>query len=228
MKQHYDVLIATPGRSMENEYVKSLVDTITYLSKVGISYKFLNEYSSQVNMAREATAMGSMFLDAFNTELVRGEVTYDKIIWIDSDISWDVNDFMKLYESDKDVVSGIYLNEKGVPMFSMLSEEIDMASMILSDNYFPVAATGFGFIAIKSGIFEKIQRPWFDLVFNKLVNEDGKEMLIPLGEDYSWCNKARAAGFDIFIDPSVKLNHHKKISIDAKEILRKPNEKTSL
>lgn len=213
---------------MENEYVKSLVDTITYLSKVGISYKFLNEYSSQVNMAREATAMGSMYLDAFNTELVRGEVTYDKIIWIDSDISWEVDDFMKLYESDKDVVSGIYLNDKGTPMFSMLSEEIDMTAMILSGKEFPVAATGFGFIAIKSGIFEKIQRPWFDLVFNKLVSEDGREMLIPFGEDYSWCNKARAAGFDIFIDPTIKLNHHKKITINAKEILRKTDEKATL
>lgn len=213
---------------MENEYVRSLVNTISYLSEVGITYKFLNEYSSQVNMAREATAMGSMFLDAFNTELVRGEVTYDKIIWIDSDISWEINDFMKVYESDKDIISGIYLNDLGVPMFSLLSEEVDMATMISSSLPFPVSATGFGFIAIKSGIFEKIQRPWFDLVFNKLVNDNGKEMLIPFGEDYSWCHKARNVGFDIYIDPSVKLNHHKKVTINAKEVLRKTNDQATL
>ena len=219
MKPHINVLIATTGRSFENEYVRSLVDTIAYLVKNNITYRFLNEYSSQVNMAREATAMGSMYLDAFNKEILRGEVTYDKIIWIDSDISWKVEDFIKIYESDKDVISGVYLNEKGVPMFSTLSEEISPFLMLLSENEFPIAAAGFGFIGIKSGIFENIPRPWFDLVFQKLENEAGEEMLIPYGEDYSWCTKARKAGYEIFLDPSVLVNHHKKTTIEPSNLI---------
>jgi len=218
-KPHYNVLIATPGRSMENEYVRSLVETTKHLSKLGITYKFLNEYSSQVNMARESTTMGSMFLDAFNKEPVRGEVTYDKIFWIDSEISWTVEDFMKIYGSDKDIISGVYLNEKGVPMFSTISEEISPYAILTNANEFPIAAAGFGFIAIKSGIFESIQRPWFDLVFQKLENEAGQEMLIPYGEDYSWCEKAKKAGYEIFLDPSVLVNHHKKVVINAKELV---------
>ena len=83
MKPHYNVLICTPGRMMEAEYVRSLVTTISHLEKMGISYLYLNEYSSQVNAAREATIMGSRFLHAFATEPVNGQVTYDKIIWID-------------------------------------------------------------------------------------------------------------------------------------------------
>jgi hypothetical protein len=219
MKPHINVLIATPGRSFENEYVTSLVDTIAYLVKNDITYRFLNQYSSQVNMAREATAMGSMYLDAFNKEVLRGEVTYDKIIWIDSDISWKVEDFIKIYESDKDVVSGVYLNEKGVPMFSTLSEEISPFLMLLSETQFPIAAAGFGFIGIKSGIFESIPRPWFDLVFQKLENEAGEEMLIPYGEDYSWCTKAKKAGYEIFLDPSVLVNHHKKTAIEPSTLI---------
>jgi hypothetical protein len=88
VKPHVNVLLATPGRNMEAEYVKSLIQTISYLNQVGISYMFLNEYSSMVSTAREATAMGDQYLDPFNNSPVRGQVTYDKIFWIDSDIVW--------------------------------------------------------------------------------------------------------------------------------------------
>lgn len=42
-----------------------------------------------------------------------GSVTYNKIFMIDSDIEWHPNDFMKLYESDKDAIVGAYLMASG-------------------------------------------------------------------------------------------------------------------
>lgn len=215
MKPHYNVLIATPGRSMEAEYVRSLVSTIDFLTNSKITYKFLNQYSSQVSAAREATAMGSDFLDAFNSNLVLGECTYDKIIWIDSDISWDIPDFMKLYESELDIVSGVYFNHQGTPMFSVHDDQLYSDPRILQNvnDPFEIFAAGFGFIAMKNGIFEKMPRPWFETVFQKITNNDGREMLIPFGEDYSWCAKARQCGFKIHLDPTIRLTHHKKIAI---------------
>ena len=151
MIPHYNVLIDTPGRSMEAEYVRSLVNTIEYLQAAGISYKYLNEYSSQVSAAREATTMGSDFLDAFNNKPVRGECTYDTMIWIDSDISWEVEDFMKLYETDKNIVSGVYFNHLGVPMFSIHDDQLYSDPKILQNvkDPFEVFAVGFGFVAVK-------------------------------------------------------------------------------
>lgn len=213
--EHVNILIATPGRNMEAEYVRSLIETITYLNDNGITYKFLNQYSPQVNAAREATAMDSRYLDAFNQKPYRGQVTYDKMFWIDSDISWNVNDFIKLYESDKDIVSGVYLNENGIPMFSIDEEKYKdkLSELISGDILFDVIGVGFGFIAIKNGVFENIQRPWFENVFYKIQNDSGEEILVSYGEDYSWCRKASQSGFTIYIDPKVTVAHHKKVKI---------------
>jgi hypothetical protein len=217
--EHYNVLICTPGHSMEAEYVKSLVETIKILNKENISFKFLSEYSSTVSGAREATLMGSLFLDAFTTMPVSGKITYDKIFWIDSDISWDPKDFIRIYQSDKDITSGIYVNNKGLPMFTQLESElnIDVLNMCQYTEKFEVAAAGFGFIAIKSGIHEDMQRPWFESIYQEIENEDKtKKMKIPFGEDYSWCYRARFQGYNIYIDPKVKITHNKKIPLSLK------------
>jgi hypothetical protein len=214
-KPHVNVLIATPGRMMEAEYVKSLVATMEYLNKEGISYLYLNEYSSQVNAAREATAMGSRFLYAFETSPLRGEVTYDKMIWIDSDISWSPEDFMKLYNSRFDIVSGLYFNEEGVPLFTFKEDDIyfDHKKLKYKEYPFEVFGVGFGFVAMKSGVFESIPRPWFETEFQRITNDEGKEMFIPWGEDYSWCIKAQNQGYKVYLDPSIRVGHHKKIRI---------------
>lgn len=214
-KPHVDILICTPGRMMEAEYVKSLVETIKHLDSIGISYIYLNEYSSQVSAAREATAMGSTLLSAFSTEPLNGQVTYKKMIWIDSDISWNVEDFIKLYESRYDVVSGLYFNERGVPLFTFKENDIFFDKEKIKHKKYPfeVFGAGFGFIAMKSGVFENCKRPWFETEFQRITNEEGKEMFIPWGEDFSWCIKAHDAGYKIMLDPSIAVGHHKKIRI---------------
>jgi hypothetical protein len=216
MKPHINVIIATPGRNMEAEYVKSLIQTISYLNQVGISYMFLNEYSSMVSTAREATAMGEQYLDPFNNSPYRGQVTYDKIFWIDSDIGWEITDFMKIYESDKDIVSGLYFNEKMTPMFSVAVEDAatEIDKILRSNKEEEVFAAGFGFIAMKNGVFENMQRPWFESLFEKMTSEDGeKEIFIPYGEDFAWCKKAHQAGFKVYLDPTVSLSHYKKVRV---------------
>lgn len=214
-ENHVNVLICTPGRSMEAEYVKSLVQTLGYLNSNGISYLYLNEYSSQVSAAREATAMGSRYLQAFETKPLSGQVTYDKMIWIDSDISWTPDQFIKLYESKYDIVSGVYFNHEGVPMFSVKEDEIFYNPETLRGKEYPfeIFAAGFGFISIKSGVFENMKRPWFETVYQRIENEEGKEMFIPWGEDYSWCKKATDAGYKIYLDPSIRVGHHKKVMV---------------
>lgn len=213
--EHYNVLICTPGRSMESEYVKSLVDTISYLQKNGITYKYSNQYSSQVDAARESTIMGSTFLDIFNNKPLLGQATYDKIFWIDSDMSWTIDDFLRLYSSDKDIISGLYISDEGVPMFAPIKENVDMDTRFAFNEkeVFEISAAGFGFICIRNGIFESMKRPWFETRFQHLTSDDGRMSLVPFGEDYSWCVSAKEAGYKIFIDPNVKLVHHKKIAL---------------
>lgn len=213
MKPHVNVIIATPGRNMEAEYVKSLVNTLNYLNKQGISYVYTNQYSSSVSAAREATIVGSTYLNAFNKYPLSGEFTYDKIFWIDSDIAWEVKDFAKLLESEKDIVSGLYYNEKMTPMFSVNADDAikEIDKILKSKKEEKIFASGFGFIAIKQGVFEKIPRPWFQTEFDIISSEDNSQsIMIPFGEDFSWCKRAKEQGFEIYLDPTVILSHYKK------------------
>lgn len=205
--KHYNVLIATPGDSMLNSYVKSLFDTLAILVKKKISHLWINRASSHVSLAREATTMNNNFMDVTKNAPLLGEVTYDKIIWIDSDISWTPEDFLKIYNSELDIVSGVYLNNEYRPMFSVKNQE-NMKDLLALEQPFEVDKVGFGFVGIKQGVFESIPRPWFGTEYIKHT-QDGKEYLIPFGEDYSFCVKAKKAGYQVYVDPTVKVGHHK-------------------
>jgi hypothetical protein len=93
---HYDVLIATPGPSMKPEYVMSLMKTVEALSSRGISYHLLNKYSSFVPSARELTATDTYSHNWMTNRVGSGKFTYKKIFWIDSDIEWEPEDFLKV------------------------------------------------------------------------------------------------------------------------------------
>lgn len=214
MKRSVDVIIATPGHSMESEYVKSLVSTISFLNERGITFHYSNRYTSRVAAAREATAMDSEYLDAFNNSPLRGEIDYKKIFWIDSDMSWEPSDFYRLYNSNADIVSGLYLSNFGAPMFTVNDANQDIKALVSGTSPFPVMGAGFGFICMSKGVFEAMPRPWFDTKFSKIVDEStGKEVFIPFGEDYSWCISAAECGFTTFVDPLVRVTHNKKVPI---------------
>jgi len=205
--RHYNVLIATPGRNVEIQYLKSLLDTLEILQQENISYKFINQYSSQVAAAREGTVMNDNFLDITNNTPLLGQATYDVMFWIDSDISWTPEDFLKLYRSDKDITSGVYVSDQGVLMYT----PSDYAHLDQKEHV-EITHAGFGFIAIKQGVFETLPRPWFQTQYTKTTIND-KEYLIPYGEDYSFCSKARQHGYKIFLDPTVNVTHYKQIPL---------------
>ncbi|MSX83313.1 MAG: hypothetical protein F2740_03095 [Actinobacteria bacterium] len=214
--EHYDVLIATPGNMLESQYVKSLVLTLSECDKRGITYKWLNNYSSLVHHARELTASGTEGLNLNPNQVSPNgdENTYNKIFWIDSDIAWTPEQFFKLYDSEKEVISGAYLladgftttvHAWGAPGGMPAVEIVKMTDPIR------VQSLGFGFVCMKSGVFEKITRPWFSHEYVKVGQaEDGSDIMDAVGEDISWCVKAYRAKIDLYFDPTVLVTHIKK------------------
>ena len=75
------------------------------------------------------------------------------------------------------------------------------------DYIYEVKNVGFGFIAIKKEVFDKIKKPYFDFFFK---DEDGTTVR---GEDIYFCDKVREAGFKIMLDPRLKCKHNKEILI---------------
>jgi hypothetical protein len=164
-KLHFNVLIATPGRNFVPEYVESVMDTCAWLSSQGLTYKFLNKYSSFVPSARELTATNTYSHDYDTNEIGCGKFTYDKIVWIDSDISWDVDTFKKLFESDKEIISGIYqTGPSGIVALALpdddgLPRKVNKVEFLLWEEPFEVLDVGFVFVSMRSGLFENINIP---------------------------------------------------------------------
>jgi len=207
--KHYNVVIATPGFSMDAEYVKALMATCERLVDEGISFTFLSEYSSFVPHAREATAMGGKELRYDKKQIAGGKFTYDKIFWIDSDIVWTPEDFLKLYFADLDIVSGLYLldDEKSVPVQVVDGfVRLEKANVKFLEKTFQAGAVGFGFVCIKSGVFESMPRPWFKLA---RLNRGAERPELMVGEDFSWCYSAIENGFKIWVDATVQVTHRK-------------------
>jgi hypothetical protein len=219
--EHYDVLIVTPGSSMEKKYVVSLMATIKELDSNNISWAYSSFSNSDVAIAREQSVAGVG--DPFDFKEfdgpMAGSITYNKIFFIDSDIYWTPEDFLNLYYSDYEFISGVYLqadmvnttlfrkipgsNTTGIEV--LLKEEIFRRTFI-----FEVEAVGLGFCCLKQGALEKIKRPWFSHVI-KTMPTGGVYMP---SEDISFCSKAKDAGIKIFAEPAVLVGHAgKKIDI---------------
>ena len=215
IKPHYDVVIATPGKDLHQGYVSSLVDTLRWLGEQGLTYKWLNKAGSLVSTTRELTALDSYNPDWETREIGRGEFTYGKIFWIDSDIGWDVEQFQQILDSDLDVVGGMYQTAPdgrvAVAMFDGLGQPTvvrEQDFMMMDEGpIHEVYGLGFGFIAMKSGVFEACDRPWFLM---ERIRWDHLEFDLNIGEDYSWCVNARRNGFKVMLDASVKVLHHKE------------------
>ena len=212
---HFNVVITTPGHHMCAEYVKCLMATIHTLDANNISWIFQSEYASIITNAREATITGSRNLEVFNPAPGKGQYTYDKLFMIDSDIVWNPEQFLRLYASNKDLISAVYFEAQGADAMvhrakndfkPMKREEIQLLQQL--DEPIEVYGVGLGFMCVKSGVFESLKRPWFGL--GKVIQEvDGVIYELPLGEDLYFCEKVADQGHQVYLDPQVIVGHVK-------------------
>ena len=214
---HVNLVIATPGHSMMGSYVKSLLALISELNTRGITWAFSNHYSSLVHNAREMTLSGTNQNSFEQRKPFEGNLTYDKVMWIDSDIAFEPEDVLKLYYSDKDIISGAYLlsNGESTSYPKLLDRALIITEIQELDGLCKIEGSGFGFICIKTGVFEQLTRPWFGPVIVTMKDpDDDSERTFPIvGEDISWCYRVRQLGYEIWLDPTVKVTHHKTMTL---------------
>lgn len=207
-----NLAIVTPGNGVTTEYLYSLLETIQVLLQNNISFTFSQRYSSHVADAREISLSGTKENNINESRPFEGNLDYDKILWIDSDISFTPEDVLKAYNSDFDVVSGAYLLADGTVAAypKMLKGGLTINDVLNMSEPIEIDGAGMGFFCMKKGIFEQMERPWFGQVKAKHIDSDGNERdVVILGEDLSLCQKIRDLGYKIWLDPSIKLLHQK-------------------
>lgn len=210
-----DVMICTPGHSLMGVYVESLLRTTKELDRLGITWGFSNQYASHVADAREMTLSGGANNNLDNLNPFMGTVKYKKLFWIDSDIAWNPDDFLKLYYSDKDIISGAYLLANGQSTLQkvLLGDFYNYEEVLSMNEPIKIGGAGFGFICIKPGVFESLSRPWFQSASTEVKLGDSTYKFNIIGEDLSLCARAAEVGFEIWADPTVRLTHHKMMKL---------------
>ena len=207
--EKYDIVIATPGSMLTAPFVRSLTKTIKEFERLGISWHFVNYESTYIRYARESIINYGEPEDIHNQIPFAGMIDYQKIMWIDSDIEWEPEQLLSLYYSPRDIISGCYMMINGMVAASIDGLNFLSLNEINLKREIQLGTCGFGFVCVKKGVFEKMPKPWFD---SGLFEQDGKTITI-LGEDNSWCKKAQESGFKIWLDPQIRVIHHKTVPL---------------
>ena len=195
------ILIGTPFKDMApSGYIKSLANLIGYTTAQGHEVHYTTEHGGLFN-AR----------DRICRKTVRGN--YDFMLQIDSDQTFPEDALCKMLDRDLDICTGIYVGgetEHTPVLFTELFKDGPEAyahaskkglTELLEEDLFEVAGCGAGFLLVRQHILRLMwihQHEWF-------------KPYEGLGEDVSFCQRARELGFKIYADNSFEVGHIKYI-----------------
>jgi len=143
---------------------------------------------------------------------------FDELMWIDSDIDFDPDAVDRLRAHDLPVVGGVYA-KKGVQELA-LGIEPGTREVVLGEGggLLDVRYAATGFLLLQRLVFEDVQRHFGLPVCNTQFGVRCVPYFLPmvishgdgfwyLGEDYSFCERARQAGHKIVVDTTIRLGH---------------------
>lgn len=120
------------------------------------------------------------------------------LLMIDSDMTFTLEDVKNMEENlkDKDIVSGLYRMGIGGTPYAIFKDNLPTEP---EDNVFEIDACGAGFLGISHRVL--LDEP-FTRVFNKKSG-------MWRGEDMSFCQTVKEAGYKIWCNSKIKLGHIK-------------------
>lgn len=131
------------------------------------------------------------------------------IMFIDADMIFPTYGVDRLIAQDKDIIGGLYNKraETHTPIiFKQVGDKLENIKDFPKNKSFEVDTLGTGFMLIKMDIFKKMDPPFF---YYGDPDEFGlkKIPLFDLGEDTTFCLKARQNGYKIWCDPTLNIGH---------------------
>lgn len=123
---------------------------------------------------------------------------YTHVLFVDSDMQFEPDTLQRMLEHDKDIL-GLAANRRKLPLESVVKPLDGDITKPLPKELFEAESCGTGMMLIKSGVFEYLPAPWFEFTYD----EKGERV----GEDVEFCRKARMAGYDIHVDPTIPIKH---------------------
>ena|SRR3990167_5781 len=185
---HLSVAIGIPNTgTIHTKTVSSLVGVIRTLP---CPNALLMQEGSVLHWNREELVKAAKRLNATH------------ILFVDDDMVFEKDAASRLLARGKDIV-GVHYNCRKFPPTTTVHMDEKKKKRIKRDNpsgFTTCDAVGTGFLLINLDIFKKLKEPWF---FWK-TNEQGE---VVEGEDYWFCRIAKEAGFEVWVDLTIKVGH---------------------
>lgn len=123
-------------------------------------------------------------------------INSDYVLWLDSDMVLPSTVAIRLLEHNQDIVGCNYL-KRTKPLKPVAYKNIgDWESFLpltIEENLVEVEGVGMGCILMKTEIFNKIKKPYFEFTYNEKSDDW-------LGEDFNLLKKLREVGHKVYID----------------------------
>ncbi len=194
------LFIATPSHSgqVDCEYTKSLIETLPLLARNGIA--FTHSFIMHNAIIQDArNRLVSWFVASEATDL----------LFIDADISWEPAAALRLAISPHDVIGGAYRQKREDAEMYNVAGMKPSAQRLIECDYL-----GTGFLKISRRAIEKLTAAHQD---TKYQDDDGRDCYglfdvqieggRIIGEDALFCQRWRATGGKVFLDPDMTLYH---------------------
>ena len=139
------------------------------------------------------------------------------LLFVDADINFKPEDVLRILalSEGKDIVAGAYPRRAEDKCFFTDVYYDERGALELNDGLLRVERVGTGFMLIRRHVFEALEAAhpewkfWvntenthYTAFFDFQTTPEGY-----IGEDYLFCDRARAAGFKVWIDPDINLGH---------------------
>jgi hypothetical protein len=152
----------------------------------GAEVILLNSRSSLIPVGRNQCAGAAHIMKATH------------LLFLDTDMIFPADALERLLARDKDIVGATY--SKRMPPFHPLTVSAEGEHVQISSGLRQVQLLPTGCMLIRMSVFDALPKPYFNLV------AEGDQLR---GEDYYFCELARAAGFQIWCDGdlSAQMGH---------------------
>ena len=124
------------------------------------------------------------------------EINSDYVLWLDSDMMFPSTTAVRLLNHNQDIVACNYMkrtNEKKTVAYTDLNDWDSWLRMDIKDNLIEVQGVGMGCMLMKTSVFDKINKPYFEFTYK----EDTQDFF---GEDFNLQKKLRDCNYKIYID----------------------------
>lgn len=203
-----DVFIATPSASgmPHANYVASLANTLMSLGKLGMAADYcLHSGDCHVDDARNSLVRQFMMSEC------------PVMLFIDDDVGWRTEDFVRIVKADRDLVAGVYPLKQDEVDFPVRVPD-NTALYADKDGLVEVDGAPTGFMAIRRNVIERfIEKNKKRQFFARGVSKDDIphtlifERTLVKGHrwsgDYNFCREWREMGGKVYVDPEMQFTH---------------------